>query len=199
MALRAFALDGYEGASVRKISREVGVSHTLMHHYFGSKDELWKACIDYSFGAINDELSPLLAELTQGGSVLERVHRLIVRYVELSARFPEAFQVISQEGTRGGPRLEYILKNHVRQFLILAQQLIQSAADLGILRPVPWASLFFLVFSGAPALFSLREFANGIHARPADLSEEEFVAQHAQATADMILAALTPTSPAPVG
>ena len=30
VALRVFARDGFEGASVRQISREVGVSHTLL-------------------------------------------------------------------------------------------------------------------------------------------------------------------------
>src|SRR5437868_97490 len=43
-ALEAFALTGYEAMSVRELTRKLGVSHNLVHHYFRSKAELWRAC-----------------------------------------------------------------------------------------------------------------------------------------------------------
>src|SRR5215471_12675459 len=46
-ALEAFAQRGYDGVSVRELNRQIGVSHNLAHHYFGSKDALWRAAIDY--------------------------------------------------------------------------------------------------------------------------------------------------------
>jgi TetR/AcrR family transcriptional regulator len=192
VALRVFARDGFEGASVRQISREVGVSHTLLHHYFGSKTELWQACIDHSFGAVGGALLPRVTQLSGEFSILQQVRELVVQYVLLAAQFPEGFQIVTYEGARGGERLDYILDHHVRGFLGVAQRMVDTAADLGLVRRVPWASLFFLVFSGGPALVALGEFAKGIHARPAAMSEEEFLVQHANATADMIIAALTP-------
>ena len=102
------------------------------------------------------------------------------------------FGVIAFEGARGGERLDYILDNHVRRFLDVTQRMVKTAGDLGLIRKVPWASLFFLVFSGGPALFALGEFAKGIGARPEGMTEHEFLEQHANATADMFVAALTP-------
>jgi AcrR family transcriptional regulator len=42
-ALRAFATHGFNGVSVRTLSRELGVSHNLLHQRFGSKENLWPA------------------------------------------------------------------------------------------------------------------------------------------------------------
>lgn len=39
-AIRLFAQRGIHAVSVREIAREVGVSHTLVHLYFGSKEEI---------------------------------------------------------------------------------------------------------------------------------------------------------------
>ena len=36
-----FAEHGYDGTSLRAIARASGVSQPLIHHHFGSKDELW--------------------------------------------------------------------------------------------------------------------------------------------------------------
>ena len=166
VALRVFARDGFEGASVRQISREVGVSHTLLHHYFGSKTQLWQASIDQSFGAIGAELLPRVGHLRGELSILQQVHALVVQYVMLASEFPEGFQIVTYEGARGGERLDYILDNHVRRFLDVTQRMVKTAGDLGLIRKVPWASLFFLVFSGGPALLALGEFAKGIGARP---------------------------------
>jgi AcrR family transcriptional regulator len=42
-ALQAFADLGFEGASVRAVAREIGVSHNTINERFGSKDKLWQA------------------------------------------------------------------------------------------------------------------------------------------------------------
>ena len=48
--LEAFADRGYDGMSVRELNRQLGASHNLVHHYFGSKEALWRAAIDYGLG-----------------------------------------------------------------------------------------------------------------------------------------------------
>jgi TetR/AcrR family transcriptional regulator len=42
-AERLFAENGFAATSMRDISTASGVSHPLIHHYFGSKDELYSA------------------------------------------------------------------------------------------------------------------------------------------------------------
>jgi AcrR family transcriptional regulator len=44
-----FAAEGYESISMRRIAAEAGVDPSLIHHYFGSKDELFMAAIEIPF------------------------------------------------------------------------------------------------------------------------------------------------------
>ncbi len=57
-AVNEFAVHGYNGVSVRTLSRTLGVSHNLLHQRFGSKEALWRAAVDWAFGplvAVMDE------------------------------------------------------------------------------------------------------------------------------------------------
>ncbi|TDC77398.1 TetR family transcriptional regulator [Actinomadura sp. 7K507] len=47
-ALRLFADRGVDGASIRDIAREAGISSGLIRHHFGSKDALRDACDAYA-------------------------------------------------------------------------------------------------------------------------------------------------------
>src|SRR5260370_16092240 len=55
-----FSERGYPGATIRRIARAAGVDAALVHHYFGSKDELLVA-------AMQPEDSRVLTELVRAG------------------------------------------------------------------------------------------------------------------------------------
>ncbi|WP_345649766.1 TetR family transcriptional regulator [Streptomyces tremellae] len=44
-----FAAHGYDGTSVRGIARAAGVDPALVHHYFGTKEQVFGAAIEVSF------------------------------------------------------------------------------------------------------------------------------------------------------
>jgi AcrR family transcriptional regulator len=44
-ARTVFANQGYEGASIRQIARDAGVDPALVHHYYGTKEELFRAVV----------------------------------------------------------------------------------------------------------------------------------------------------------
>ena len=55
-ALDEFAENGFAGTSVRKLARDLGVSHNLIPQRFGSKERLWYAAVDQGFGALATEM-----------------------------------------------------------------------------------------------------------------------------------------------
>jgi AcrR family transcriptional regulator len=72
-----FASRGYHATTVRDIAAEAGVNAALVHHYFGSKDQVFVA-------AMNLPLNPadLISRLRDGGpraQLSERVVRLFAR------------------------------------------------------------------------------------------------------------------------
>jgi AcrR family transcriptional regulator len=54
-----FAAHGPGDVSIRAIARRAGVSLGMVHHYFGSKDELYASCVDSMY----EELRSLVLEL----------------------------------------------------------------------------------------------------------------------------------------
>src|SRR5579862_3159430 len=59
-ALQVFAEKGYEGASIRDISRKVGVTEGLIYHYFDGKAHLMYSC--WSERAWQANLERILAD-----------------------------------------------------------------------------------------------------------------------------------------
>lgn len=75
-ARRLFAAHGLKGASVRQIAAEAGVDPALVHHYFGTKDGLFRAALE-----IPIEPAVLLDEVFAEGvdQAPERLVRMFLR------------------------------------------------------------------------------------------------------------------------
>ncbi|MEO3748278.1 TetR family transcriptional regulator [Plantactinospora sp. B5E13] len=71
-----FAERGFDGASIRAIATSAGVDPALVHHYFGTKEQLFRATINIPFDP--DELIPQIAagDVTRAG---ERLIRTFLR------------------------------------------------------------------------------------------------------------------------
>jgi AcrR family transcriptional regulator len=57
-ASRAFALNGYEGASVRTIVAEADVNQAAINYHFGSKEGLYRAVLETALRALMSEDAP---------------------------------------------------------------------------------------------------------------------------------------------
>ncbi|WSI72065.1 TetR family transcriptional regulator [Streptomyces sp. NBC_01335] len=68
-----FAERGYDKASMRSIARAAGVDAALVHHYFGTKDEVFAAAVELSF-------EPALVVPQILGGPLEGVGERMARY-----------------------------------------------------------------------------------------------------------------------
>ncbi|MET9268643.1 helix-turn-helix domain-containing protein [Kribbella sp. NPDC003557] len=64
-AVRLFGERGIEGASIRDIAAEAGVSSGLVRHHFGSKEALREACDQYA----KERMLQIGAELTKDGNL----------------------------------------------------------------------------------------------------------------------------------
>ncbi|MCX4512443.1 TetR family transcriptional regulator [Streptomyces sp. NBC_01619] len=70
-----FAERGYDKTSVRGIAKAAGVDPALVHHYFGTKDEVFAAAIEVSFEPAN-VIPAVLGEGTEG--IGERLARFFI-------------------------------------------------------------------------------------------------------------------------
>src|SRR2546425_2508463 len=74
-AAKLFAEKGYDGASIRDIAREAGITEGLIYHYFESKDQLTEAV--WKERSWRAQLERILSEAD--GKTLEQVLKEMVR------------------------------------------------------------------------------------------------------------------------
>lgn len=84
-AITRFGTQGVHGTSLRVIAADAGVTFATVHHYFGSKKELFDRCLETSYrelGALRDDLLSALG--TADDDVATRVRTLAETAFELA-------------------------------------------------------------------------------------------------------------------
>ena len=105
-----FAARGFEAVSLRDIAVHSDVTHGLIRHHFGSKEDIWRAVIDTAFQEYLAVITPLVeTAMTGNGAALPTVKAVARTVVLISGRYPEAMRLLMHEGVEGGPRLDYFM------------------------------------------------------------------------------------------
>ncbi|SEO77641.1 TetR/AcrR family transcriptional regulator [Actinacidiphila rubida] len=79
-AREEFSARGYDRTSVRSIGKAAGVDAALVHHYFGTKEQVFAAAIEVSFAPAQD--MPAAMAGGDAGAMGERVARFMLRIWE---------------------------------------------------------------------------------------------------------------------
>jgi AcrR family transcriptional regulator len=93
-AARVFSEKGYEGASIRDISRASGVSLSGLYYYFESKQKLLYLIQYHTFTSILQRLEKRLAEVVDP---LARLRILVLNHLDYFLRHPVEMKVLSHE------------------------------------------------------------------------------------------------------
>ncbi len=93
-ATRVFSEKGYEGASIRDISRATGVSLSGLYYYFESKQKLLYLIQIHAFKSILKRLERRLAGVTNPE---QRLRILVTNHVEYFLRHPMEMKVLARE------------------------------------------------------------------------------------------------------
>lgn len=93
-AAQVFSEKGFEGASIRDISRSSGVSLSGLYYYFESKQKLLYLIQSYAFTSILKQLERRLAGVSEPE---ERMRALVQNHLEYFLRHPVEMKVLSHE------------------------------------------------------------------------------------------------------
>ncbi len=181
-ALDAFAEDGFNGTSVRDISRRLGVSHNLVPQRFGSKSRLWFAAVDHGFAALGRAAH---VDVVPDDPFLT-LRRVIVTFVEATAGRPALLRIINQEATRPGPRLDHLYERYIGPTSAGVEAALAELSRCGAARPIPPAAFYFLLTHGAAGPLALGPLADKFgHSVSAD--DPAALHAYAEAVADVLI------------
>ena len=90
-AERIFIAQGYEGATIRKIADEVGVSSTALYMHFQDKDQILLEICDRAMGEL---LASNLSISTSPGDPVGRVRAMLEAYMRFALENPNAYRLM---------------------------------------------------------------------------------------------------------
>lgn len=163
-ALKAFARDGFDGASLPKIAEMAQVGHPLIHYHFGSKDNLWRETMEFALGDLSREASAIRAA-SRGLSPLDRLRVLLQAFTHFAARCPDHFSMIMAEARSGSSRFVWLREHYASVFLEDLLSILAEAQQAGLIRNIDLDQLSSVLIGSVLIYFTV----NPARMRPADV------------------------------
>ena len=99
---------GFKATTVRAIAKEAGVNIAAVRYYFGSKEELIGAALEYMMGSLESIVS-ILDDARR--SAKERLKKYIISYFHLARKHPALFRSISSPSSSEAKETYFIYLN----------------------------------------------------------------------------------------
>jgi|GEM_PF-1354425 len=144
-AFLAFAQQGYEGVSLRQLATICGVSDSLLHHHFGSKQQLWQKAADNHIAPLMATLTANLETLAAKGRPAQALGHNLPQSLKNMISKPAALAFIFREGDLNNERSEYLRQHYMRPYLARLDALFSQAVEDGDFRPIPPAARHVLI------------------------------------------------------
>jgi TetR/AcrR family transcriptional regulator len=153
-ALDLFSEVSFDGATTRDIATRAGVTQGLVNYHFHSKDELWQSSVNWLFAELNDALDSRVAGLS-GVDLLTTAKLVIAEFIRFSATHPQLHRIITQECKNDGPRMDWIVENHIRPRYEQTTALFTQLVEAGHVPDIPVAHLYYILTGAGPTMFVL--------------------------------------------
>jgi AcrR family transcriptional regulator len=126
---RIFAQHGFEGASIRDISRVTGVSLSGLYYYFESKQKLLYLIQNTAFSNILEQLQSRLESVHNPE---DRLRILVRNHIEYFLAHPNEMRVLSHEEEALDPPFREEVASIKRRYYALAREIFDEIAAEGL-------------------------------------------------------------------
>jgi AcrR family transcriptional regulator len=134
-AEKLFADKGFEGTSVRDIAHMAGVNLAMISYYFGSKEKLFEALVEYRSGYTAGVLEELAKD--EHLSPMEKMYKLIDFYVDRILSNYRFHNIISRQfSTLQSTDLKEVLMRMKEKNLEQIHKIMDDGEKLGVFRKV---------------------------------------------------------------
>ena len=189
-ARREFAKSGLAGARVDEIADRAGVNKQLVYHYFGDKDALYLAVLEWVY----DEIRTQERKLNLEGLPPERaIKKLIESSFDHLARHPDFILLLNDENRNGAKHLRASSKiaDMHSPLVNLVSTILREGVRAGAFRKgvnpvhlyISIAGLSYFFFSNTPTLSAI--FGSDLSSKAARQARRKHVV-------DLVMHALRP-------
>ncbi len=180
-AIKIFSEQGFEGVSVRDLENAAQVQRGLLAYHFESKEGLWKAAADLTFGQLNNEVQQRV-EIMRDLGERERLAMLVRFYVRFSARHPEFSRLLTQEARQHSWRIEYLVERYINNIVNALRPAVVQTLGLSEAQFIHW---YYMLAGAASTIFSHAPECALVYG--VDSQEETVVDGHADMLVEMLM------------
>ena len=191
-AVREYATHGYHGARIARIAKAAGCNPRMIYHYFGGKEPLYVAVLDYVYATIRNREADL--SLSEGDAVAG-LRRLVAFTFDYFNENPDFLQITRNENMLGGRfiRRSQMIRSMSRPLTISIGKLIDRGLESGqfCYRPDPLQLYLSIV---ALSAHHLNNAATLSATFGADLTDDGWRAERRNHVATIILRSVGATA-----
>jgi AcrR family transcriptional regulator len=172
VAIELFAAHGYDAVSTTQVAKAAGLTQSIVHYHFGSKEQLWKSAVTrlinrrgLVFEAVPHEFKDI--------EPIARIKILLRRLFRANVREPNYSRIVMQEAMGNGERMQWLLDQHLVRGYGVIDSMLRDAIANGSMRRMPFHGLSNILTSVASGTVLLGHVTRAIYA--VDLSATENV------------------------
>ena len=188
-----FADKGFDGARVKDIASQVGVTHAVIHYHFHTKRDLYQAVVDRMVGELVELATSIPREPYDPRLKLER---FFYGFFDFAARHPSFARLVNLETGHGDQHyLLDLVREHLAPQYAKARGFVSAGITAGVFRQVDPEQLLTAIYGMIVSYFSDNPFIEAILGEEG-LLEEAVLEHRRDVLMQMILRILLVNPPA---
>jgi AcrR family transcriptional regulator len=131
-AIKVFSKKGFHRATLRDLSKEIGISHGNIYDYVASKEDIFFLIHQYIADLIDSELTEVAKEIDDP---VEKLRQLVKSEFNFISQWEDAILLLYQEGHVLGKDYLHNLLKRERDHVSKYEAVLQECIERNVLRP----------------------------------------------------------------
>jgi len=161
-AVALFAQHGFDAVSTGAVAAAAGLTQSMVHYHFGTKEKLWKAAVEHLMHVRGNMFSLNMEDLRDVDD-LSRLKVMLRRFISANAADPDLTRILIHEGMNDSPRLKWLAKRFMVRGYATFNAAIQSAIDSGVVRKLPVRDVTNIIVGACVLTFTLSRLLNEVY------------------------------------
>ncbi|MBI5278350.1 MAG: TetR/AcrR family transcriptional regulator [Burkholderiales bacterium] len=161
-AVALFAQHGFDAVSTGAVATAAGLTQSMVHYHFGTKEKLWKAAVEHLMHARGNMFSLNLEDL-RDVDALSRLKVMLRRFISANAADPDLTRILIHEGMNDSPRLKWLAKRFMVRGYATFNAAIDSAIAAGVVRKLPVRDVTNIIVGACVLTFTLSRLLHEVY------------------------------------
>lgn len=169
-AVSLFAQHGFDAVSTGAVATAAGLTQSMVHYHFGTKDKLWNAAVEHIMQAHGNMFSLHLEDL-RDVDPLARLKIMVRRFITANAAEPDLNRIILHEGMKDSPRLKWLAQRYMVRGYATFNSAIEAAIASGAVRRLPPRDVTNIIVGACVTTFTLSRLLKEVYGDDATSAE----------------------------